>query len=201
MARPLETAALITQGVSPGQIAKRWGISIKSVMRYIYVAIGEGRIRQSDVLFAFDKNFRRNVESCLSKGKDLQEWELIPAITKTDSRYDSGDISIYLSYRNLRIYAGELYEFITDLERVLHEKIKSFRVVCGQTLFLCFAVKKGLKWLFLYRPSVTCFGLLQKMLSFKCLIINTVSLVTVSQRKPPHSSGNHSFDKSQKVAE
>jgi hypothetical protein len=94
-------------------------------MQYIYVAIGEGRIRQSDVLFAFDKNFRRNVESCLSKGKDLQEWELIPAITKTDSRYDSGDISIYLSYRNLRIYAGELYEFITDLERVLHEKIKS----------------------------------------------------------------------------
>jgi hypothetical protein len=34
------------------------------------------------------------------------------------------------------------------------------------------------KWLFLYRASVTCYGLLQKMLSFKCLSINTVSDVT-----------------------
>ena len=34
------------------------------------------------------------------------------------------------------------------------------------------------------RKGAKCYTLLQKMLRFKCLIINTVSLVAVSQRRP-----------------
>src|SRR5258708_2295726 len=63
MGRPEQTAALISEGLGPAEIAKRFRISTASVIQYVYVAIGEGRIRRSDVLFSLDKKLRHAVEN------------------------------------------------------------------------------------------------------------------------------------------
>jgi predicted transcriptional regulator len=58
MGRPQESAELLLKGFSPSKIASKFGISTKSVKQYLFVAIGMGLIRRSDILFSIDRSLR-----------------------------------------------------------------------------------------------------------------------------------------------
>jgi len=103
MGRPEEAAELVSQGYTPSEIAKELGISVKSVMQYLYRAIGMGYVRRSDVLFNIQK-------------KQGGEGVVMD------------DLLICEGLRQDRVELGDLYEFLADLEKTLHERVRTVLV-------------------------------------------------------------------------
>src|SRR5215213_1521424 len=125
MARKDQAAALLKAGNSPSQIASLMGITIGSVAGYLYTKVGEGAIRRSDILFSIDADTREIAEELIQKtGKD--DCNLIfRAARREGYSLDYGELEIYLKLRDSRISLGDMYEFLCELEIILHEMIKN----------------------------------------------------------------------------
>ena len=52
MSRRQQAVQWLVSGLSPSGIADKMGISVLSVMAYLYTEVGEGHIRRSDILYA-----------------------------------------------------------------------------------------------------------------------------------------------------
>lgn len=53
-----ETRKLLLEGCSPGEIAKRMGVSLKTTLGYLDQMVGEGRLRRSDILLSIPASRR-----------------------------------------------------------------------------------------------------------------------------------------------
>lgn len=131
-----QTFKLVTSRIdelfSPADIAKELKITTQEAIEHIFVVIGEGRIRQSDLFFILAKKYSDNKymldhfatgESSLEKLRAAMERLDEVGIFGADS--DPGELMLYISYRRRRVYLGDMYVFIAELERTLHEKVKS----------------------------------------------------------------------------
>lgn len=58
MGRPDEADELLKKGNSPSKIAQEMGISLASVKQYLYIKVGEGKIRRSDI---FCEEYREEI--------------------------------------------------------------------------------------------------------------------------------------------
>jgi len=128
MGRPRDVAELLQEGLDPGQIAQRLGISFNSVRQYLWVSVGEGLIRRSDVLFSLPKELRLAVERAVhAEGcRDLhavQRW-----LYQKKVPYQQAELEMLWKLTSIRAGHGDLYEFITGTERLLHERIKEVLV-------------------------------------------------------------------------
>jgi len=127
--RPTQVAALVSEGLSPSQIAQRLGVTDNTLVQYIYRAVGEGSIRQCDVLFALDKKMRQHVELLLQANPTLEpkvlQHRLAPVL---EAGCNLAEIELYMTYRKQQVYIGALYEFLVSIERVLHARIKEVLV-------------------------------------------------------------------------
>ncbi|HUA63871.1 MAG TPA: hypothetical protein VML19_34305 [Verrucomicrobiae bacterium] len=59
MARKHEAAEWLTKDNSPIAIAALMGVSLETVMGYLYNHVGEGKIRRSDILFSIGAMLER----------------------------------------------------------------------------------------------------------------------------------------------
>jgi predicted transcriptional regulator len=80
MLRKHEAAALLGQDLSPAEIAARMGVSIETVMGYLYNQVGEGTIRRSDILFSIGDDTRAAVHAIEQEHGKLERWEFRRAI-------------------------------------------------------------------------------------------------------------------------
>ena len=100
MGRPDDVERLTKQGRTPSQIAADLGgLNIDSVRGYLSRAIGEGKIRWSDIFF--------NIEAT---SENDRHWH---------------DRSIYRDLLQDRVAWGDLYALLADLEKGLHERIRA----------------------------------------------------------------------------
>jgi predicted transcriptional regulator len=123
MGRPRDVAMLLQEGLSPSGIASRLGISIGSVRQYLWVAAGEGLILRSDVLFSFPKELRRVVEEIVRTIVPATITQLEAAVQKKGIRHDRDELDILWSLIASRSGYGDLYEFVTSTEALLHNHI------------------------------------------------------------------------------
>jgi len=125
MGRPMECAILIRDGLTPSQIANQFGISRASVNQYIHIAVGQGLIRRSDILF----NLRNELETALQYIRENTETqtsqELTSNLIEQGLNIDNDDLIEYINLRESRVYLGDLYEFLSELECSLHEQIRN----------------------------------------------------------------------------
>jgi predicted transcriptional regulator len=134
MARKHEAVQLLEKGFSPSMIARQMGITVSSVMGYLFNQVGEGRIRRSDIVFSIDNRLREAVESDISRSI-ARSPNYEPTIWKSDRIKgrlikkglvcDEEDLRVYLILRDARIVMGDMYEFIRDIEVFLHDKIRT----------------------------------------------------------------------------
>ncbi len=102
-------------------------ISTNEAIQAIFVVIGEGRIKQSDVFFILAEKYataRKFLDQHLPEKLPLA----LPALIKTgaiDGPYDCDELILYASYRKRGVYFGDMYVFLAEMERTLHQKIKS----------------------------------------------------------------------------
>jgi predicted transcriptional regulator len=127
MARKHVAASLLLEGYSPSQIAEKMGITLNSVMGYLYSQVGEGRIRRSDILFSLDEEVRQIAEAEIARKGTTVYARLIQGIRRR-VECDPEDIRIYLSLRDSRASLGDMYEFIRDIEVTLHRLIRDVLV-------------------------------------------------------------------------
>jgi hypothetical protein len=114
----------------PVEIARGLGVPTAEVILHLFIAIGEGRIRESELFCILDKKYREEAgyldgTSGLSpeRLRDILRIYYFETQTCPDT-YDLDELVLYASYRNRRVYMGDMYLFLTDLERTLHEEIK-----------------------------------------------------------------------------
>lgn len=124
MGRPRDVATLLQEGLGPAQIATRLGISINSVRQYLWVAVGEGLIRRSDVLFSLPKPLRQSVERALRSGKCADIFALQGSLFKEKVAYKREEVEMLWTLTTTRAGHGDLYEYITSAEKLLHERIR-----------------------------------------------------------------------------
>ena len=124
MGRPQESAELLLKGFSPSKIASKFGISTKSVKQYLFVAIGMGLIRRSDILFSIDRSLRIKLNQIIVELDTENQYTIQEKLKINKIHIDSEDLEIYLDLRRDRAFTGDLYVFLIDLEKTMHNKIK-----------------------------------------------------------------------------
>jgi hypothetical protein len=124
MARKHQAAALLNQGLSPSQIAKQMGISIDSVMGYLYNQVGEGEIRRSDILFTVGAETRRAVEEVERTHGRLARGEFQRAVKRSYAGVNAEEAWVYANLRQPEVYLGDMYWMICTVEDFLHHYIR-----------------------------------------------------------------------------
>src|SRR6266436_3944919 len=124
MGRPRDVATLLQEGLSPAGIASRLGISVSSVRQYLWVAVGEGLILRSDVLFSFPKDLRNAVEEIVRSDPPESISQLQADLNKRHFSHNRDELDVLWNLVVSRIGHGDLYEFVTSTEALLQNQIK-----------------------------------------------------------------------------
>ena len=124
MTRKYEATEHLKEGLTLQEIARRMEISVASVSGYLYSVAGEGRIRRSDIVFAIPKDIRQAIEGCLSQSPRPDVRRMEKALNKGGVHIDRAEIETYLNLRDSRVSRGDMYEFVCDIEQILHEGIR-----------------------------------------------------------------------------
>ncbi len=122
MGRPAECADLIKRGKTPAEIASYFKLNVRSVIQYLYVAVGFKLISFKDIVVAIPRQTRDAIELIVGDlGTDywFDVWR--EAQARHVDIYKS-DLTIYLSLRS--IYVGDLFYLLRELERSLHALIR-----------------------------------------------------------------------------
>jgi len=127
MGRPEECASLIKKGLNPREIAEELGISISSVMKYLYTAVGKGDIRRSDILLSIEDTIRQDFEE-IREMLEIEEdaswieiYDKIKELPGAGKDVDIGLFQIYLRLRKEEVWLGDVYWYLYHIEILLHE--------------------------------------------------------------------------------
>lgn len=67
MARWEQAVALAANGHSPSAVSKQMGVSVDTVLPYLFRGIGAGKISRAQVVFTISRDLRAAIEECLNK--------------------------------------------------------------------------------------------------------------------------------------
>jgi predicted transcriptional regulator len=128
MARKHEAVEWLKKGYSPSNIARQMGVTLSTVMGYLYNQVGEGNIRRSDIVFSIDKNTRGAIERIISEKKAEYWSDIYREAERVGTPIDEEDLRVYLAQRDARVPLGDMYEMIRDIEVKLHSAVRNILV-------------------------------------------------------------------------
>jgi hypothetical protein len=135
VARWEEAANLVRQGHSPASVARQMGVSINTVLPYLFLAIGSGQLTRTQAMFTIPKEVRAAVDESISQlGSGANEQQVVKA---TRCRDWSDDIRAYLRLKGnfdaWLVALVDLYRSIAFLEVMLHAFVReSLRFLYGR---------------------------------------------------------------------
>lgn len=105
MGRKHEAVEWLRKGYSPSKIARQMGVTISTVMGYLYNQVGEGNIRRSDILFSINEEMRHTIETIVSESKTTTPhwYKIYREIERTGKSMDKEDLQNYLKLRMLAL--------------------------------------------------------------------------------------------------
>ncbi|HYJ89510.1 MAG TPA: hypothetical protein VEW46_25840 [Pyrinomonadaceae bacterium] len=124
MARKDQAEALLRQGFDPSAIARKMGISFSSVVQYLCTRVGERGIRFSDIYFSISKEKRSALQSVietLDHGKQV-------SLSRFATQMTWEEVFLFRSLRDRKIFAGDMYEYISELEITLHNLVRKILI-------------------------------------------------------------------------
>ena len=119
MARKNEAERLLKDGLYPSLIAKEMGISASTVIQYLRTQVGEGSLRLSDLFFSWSPEKREILQQAVNANYQdrnllLVENELCPE-----------ELYLFIKLRNRRTFAGDMYEYVSETEIIIHELVSN----------------------------------------------------------------------------
>jgi hypothetical protein len=125
MASPrVRIAELLREGIAPSRIAREMHMPLGAVMNHLYRLVGEGTLRRSDILFTFDREARKQIETIVQERGTVQFGKVRRYLKAAGYNIDDDDLRLYLKLRDARVDLGDTYEVIRDLELNLHKFIR-----------------------------------------------------------------------------
>jgi len=118
MARKNEAAELLIRGHSIPQIAREMGITAKSVVQYLCTKVGEGQIQRSDIFFSISPEKRKVIEE--SHGI----WEIANIFESRGYEFCREELDLFLMLGETESLLGDMYDYIREIEMILHDMIK-----------------------------------------------------------------------------
>lgn len=112
------------EGRSPSAIARELRMPLGALMNHLYRLVGEGTLRRSDILFTFDREARKQIETIVQERGTVQFGKVRRYLKASGHDIDSDDLRLYLKLRDARVDLGDTYELIRDLELNLHKFIR-----------------------------------------------------------------------------
>lgn len=120
--------SLFNQGYSPKDMAQKIErISFKRVMDYLYMEVGKGNIKKSDIWFTINHNIRKAVDRYDKAKEGNSEEEEIKALLELANLYmiHEDEAKLFLKLKEARVADGDMYELISEIELLLHRSIKN----------------------------------------------------------------------------
>lgn len=120
MGRPKEAEDLLRAGHYPFEISKIMGISVKSVIQYLQLRVGKGELRLSDIYFSYPPE----------KREILRDWAMDSSMVEGfeellfEDDLSKEEIKLVESMLDHRAFAGDMYEYVTDVELTCHSLVK-----------------------------------------------------------------------------
>jgi hypothetical protein len=131
-------ARRIQELLSPADIAQELDVTTSEAIEQVFIAIGKGHVRESDLFFILATKYSDKIETLDALSKQSPEkWRpLLERLYGDEVSSDKGsghpqttpvdidEIVLYASYRKRQVYMGDMYVYLADLERTLHQRIK-----------------------------------------------------------------------------
>ena len=111
----------IKEGNSLEEIQISLGVSLDTIIQYLNTAVGEGRIRRSDIYFAIPAEHRKLVELAIATTGSTELAKLVDVDNLVHVRQY---LELYLALRDARLQMGDMYEYISSIELTLHAAIQ-----------------------------------------------------------------------------
>ena len=140
MGRPDECASLLKNGYNPREIASELGISIGSVMQYLFIKVGKGDLNRSEILFSIKSEIRQDFEEVIQQTeieeqekeigmiKEISWSDLCKAINNMQIEVDDVDFDLFKIFFELRrpkVWLGDLYWNLYSIESTLHKSTEA----------------------------------------------------------------------------
>jgi hypothetical protein len=93
------------------------------VRTYLLTQVGEGALRRSDILFSIPGEQRRTFESFIKANAHRGHWGTINAAQTAGHERET--FRLYLDLATERVWRGDLYEYIADIELLMHDLVRS----------------------------------------------------------------------------
>lgn len=119
---------LVSEGLCPSRIAKELDLRVNEIITVIHTAISNGKLKRSDVIASFDKDWRGLVDTWADYGNPIAPDKMIAMLELLDMPHDVQELSLYLDYQKQHATLGDTYQLLSDLERMLHALFKSVLV-------------------------------------------------------------------------
>jgi hypothetical protein len=104
-----------------------WLVESSGYPHYLFVQVGEGNIRRSDIWFSINHNIREAIEEYQrAQDNKLKEEEERALDKLLDIMYEQFDeYLLYDKLKSARVDHGDMYELISGVELLLHRAIKN----------------------------------------------------------------------------
>jgi hypothetical protein len=113
------------EGLSPAEISKRRGVSLRTTLAYLDQMVGEGKLRRSDILFSVPPEKREAIARAMAEGCPRGAWNIHKALEKSGVKDVTQDeVLVVLSYGDAGHALGDMYEDIRTIEVGLHRFIQ-----------------------------------------------------------------------------
>ena len=115
---------LLLEGHSPAQISQQLHRPLGAVLNALFQAVGQGRIRRSDILFSIDPAARHAMEEAITDSGSTAAPKVRRLLARKGVALSAADLNVYLGLRDARVDLGDMYEFIREIELRLHEYVR-----------------------------------------------------------------------------
>jgi len=122
-----EVISLFKKGYSPKEIAQKIDrIRFERVMDFLYMEVGNGNLKKSDIWFSINHNMREMIEKCRSD----DEVSIEEGFSEFFQIYESNkeEFKLYIKLEKARAAHGDMYELISEIELLLHRAIKNILI-------------------------------------------------------------------------
>ena len=120
MGKPEECVGYLKSGYYPPEIAVKMGISLGSVRKYLYLKVGEGVIKRSDIFFSFPSTFRSQVESVIQSSQDEPQYTIERKLKESNIPIDRETLKFYYELRDAGHALSDMYDALREIEVKLH---------------------------------------------------------------------------------
>jgi hypothetical protein len=125
-----EALGMLKEGLSPAQVAKRRGVSLKSILGYLNQMVGAGLLRRLDILLSVPSEVRRPALEererlrAGSLGGRCGVEELKKAMALRGMTADADELAVVCAYADARHALGDAYDDLRAIETGLHALIR-----------------------------------------------------------------------------